>query len=82
MKKNSNTASRIIEGRAYVILPDQSRLFQLNEVGTFIWDEISRERTVQELVKAVCDEFEVDPETAGKDVVEFLGVLAEKKLVE
>ena len=40
----------------------------LNEVAAFLMNQLKSERTEQELVSLLTDEYDVDPETARKDV--------------
>ncbi len=55
-----------------------STLFTLNPVATVIWNAADGKTTLEEIVRQhVCQEFEVDPETAIADADEFLSQLAE-----
>jgi hypothetical protein len=56
--------------------------FLLDDVSGFLWMNLDGTRSVEELVAAVCDEFEVDPEVARADVVEFIRSLLERRLVQ
>jgi len=82
MKKSKNIAARVIDGNAYIILPEESKLFQLNDVGTFIWNMLDKSHSIEEIVDAVLDEFEVERTEAEKDVFKFLGKLFDKKLIQ
>ena len=65
----------------YVILPTGSTtlkfngMITVNEQGAFLWEKLQQETTRDALVEAVLEEYEVDPETAGADVDEFLDIL-------
>lgn len=65
----------------YVILPTGTAtlsfngMITVNEQGAFLWNALLEETTRDALVEAVLAEYEVDPETAGADVDEFLLVL-------
>ena len=50
-------------------------LIILNELGVFLWNHIPQAEDESQLVKLVLDEYEVDIETATKDVHEFLDKL-------
>ena len=52
-----------------------SGIVSLNEVGQFLFELLQTEQTRDTLVRALLDSYEVEPETAQKDVDEFLGHL-------
>ena len=51
---------------------DLSEMFTLNEVGSFIWEKLDENESVESMVDAVVSEFEIDRETATADVTSFL----------
>ncbi|MDO9153867.1 MAG: PqqD family protein [Paludibacter sp.] len=55
-----------------------NEMFTMNETGKFIWENINETTTVEELEKAVTDEFSIDPETAKNDIELFLIQLVTK----
>ena len=73
----TNYASRNI-GSELVLVPvknniaEMNKLFTLNEVGAYIWDNINDKNTVENIVDLVMTEFDTDPETAKKDTLDFL----------
>ena len=54
----------------------------LNETGVFLWRNIEKGMDEDALVKALLEEYEVDEETAKKDVKEFVFLLINNGLVE
>ena len=56
-------------------------LFFLSELGAFIWDIIPTAETESDIVNAVLAEYEVDEETAKKDVAEFIAKLKEMNIL-
>ena len=67
-----------IGSEAYV--PNQ--IMSVNETGAFLWRLIEKGTEKQELVENLVKEYEVDAETAEKDVDAFLTRLREKALIE
>ena len=71
----------------YVILPTGSTtlnfngMITVNEQGAFLWERLREETTRDALVAAILEEYEVDPETAGADVDEFLAVLRHSRIL-
>jgi coenzyme PQQ synthesis protein D (PqqD) len=60
---------------------DLDAIFTLNEVGSHIWNLIESPTTVQAIVEDVVRVFDVPPDRAESDVVEFLNKLAEAGLI-
>ncbi len=65
-------------GNEYVLIPlsdniaDMNRLFTLNETGAVIWELIDGQRNVSEIIDEFIDRYDIDPETATKDILLFL----------
>jgi hypothetical protein len=65
-------------GNEYVLVPvtdniaDMDSVYTLNETGAYIWEQIDGEKTVAEIIDLVTQEYEVDKDTAGKDVFDFI----------
>lgn len=75
-------------GEECVVVPvgaqtvDFRGLISLNETGEFLWEKLSEERTEQELVDALMNEYDVDKETAEADVNAYIKTLSEKGFLE
>lgn len=54
----------------------------LNETGAFLWKLLEKSSTQSEMVDALLNEYDVDRDTAEKDVKAFTDKLMEAKLVE
>ena len=73
---------------SYVVVPvgenlvDFSAMITINETGAFIWKQLEKGCEVDEVVSAMCAEFEIDADTAREDCLEFIKVLEENKVVE
>jgi hypothetical protein len=75
--RNPETAFRpIAEEGGLVVLPSRSEVKVLNPVGSTIYSMLDGTHTIDELVAAVVEEFEVDKASATQDVEAFLGELA------
>ena len=70
-----------VQGQAVVVVPARRELHEFDETATFLWAQLARERTVIDLVEALCEEFEVDAGTAERDVRTFVEALEGKGLV-
>ncbi len=77
--KNRYVARQV--GNELIIVPlagnvaQMNALFTLNETGKFIWENISAENSLDNLVDAMTGEFEIDRETAQHDIEIFLNKL-------
>jgi hypothetical protein len=70
-----------VQGQAVVVAPARREVHEFDGTASFLWSALARERTLTELVRALCDEFEVDEKAAREDVRLFLALLEEKGLV-
>lgn len=63
---------------------DFSKLINLNETATFLWEEAARqgEFTPESLAAALCKEYEVDETLAKKDCQSIVGSWAKEGLLE
>ena len=81
IKNDEKTAYRIINGEAVVVNLKDSTFHTLNPVATFIWEQANGRIKAEQIIEKICEEFEVDWDTAKKDCLEFLGELSRKDLV-
>ncbi len=79
--RNEKTASRILEGEAVILTPEDSKVHCLNEVGSRIWELLAEKPTVGEIISKIYEEFEVSKEQAETDVLEFLKELKSKEMI-
>ena len=77
--RDENVAWRIIGDEAVLLSAEDSSVHSLDAVGTRIWELCDGEKTVSEIIDQVVSEFEVDRDTAEKDVVEFIEELMKKE---
>ena len=81
VKRDGRLPWQEIEGRAVVVVPARRELHEMDETATFLWGALAKPRSEAELVEALCGEYEVDAETAVRDVRGFLAALREKGLL-
>lgn len=87
MKIKKGFAKREIAG-SFIVVPvgnkskDFNGMITLNESGSFFWDCFSKNITVDDAVKMVTDEYEVDIETARRDIENFVKLLRENDLID
>jgi len=61
---------------------DLNGIIVLNETASFIWDLLEKDRTEEELIKALTEEYEIDPQSAKEDVNKFVSEITKLKLIQ
>ncbi len=56
-------------------------LICLNETAAFVWKQLETPKSMEELTEAMCQEYEIAPDTAREDIEELLTLLREKRAV-
>ena len=85
--RKGRVVAREIAGETLLVpirdeVADMHRIISLNAVATHIWNTLDGSTAVDEIVKSVCAEFDVQRSRARKDVVAFLEELADADLIE
>ena len=52
-----------------------NELFTMNETGKFIWENLGEMTTIEDLENSMTDTFEIDADTAKKDIKIFINKL-------
>lgn len=86
MKLKKELISREIAGERFLVpvgksVYDANGLFILTDVGAFIWDLIPNVDNQDQILSAVLTEYQVDEETAKKDITEFLQKLVDLEII-
>ena len=83
MKIKSNFAKRKIADSNIVVpvgpaIKDFNGMITLNDSASFFWDCMINETTEEEVI----DEYDIDKETAKRDIEKFIKMLEDNKLLE
>jgi PqqD family protein of HPr-rel-A system len=70
-----------IDDQTLVVVPRKKEVHLLNPTATRVWELLERETTVDELVKALTEEYDVDAGTARRDVEAALAEMKQKGLL-
>jgi hypothetical protein len=81
-KRNENFVFRRIENETILVpikddVGDMNCIYNLNELGAFIWENIKCKNSVADLKKMIISEFEVSESQAEADLNEFVSDLRE-----
>ena len=86
MKINKEFILREIAGE-YILVPigdtplSFNGLITVNDVGAFIWNNIGKSSSEEEILNLILDEYDIDKGSAKKDLGEFLGKLREAEII-
>jgi hypothetical protein len=71
--RHPGVQSRGVLGETTLVGPGESAVSrELNEVAARVWELCDGRRTVRDIAALIVEEFEVDLETARRDVAEFV----------
>ena len=85
-KKNEEVVTRQIAGEAILVpirgkLADIQKIFALNPVAEYIWQQLDRDRNLGEIRDGILANFQVEQEEAEADLQEFIIELLEADLI-
>lgn len=86
MKINGKFVKREVLGDIILVPVGQTALefsgmITVNEAGLFIWNLLEQGKSEDEIVTALTEEYEVEPETAREDYRDFLKTLIQNQFV-
>ena len=86
-RRKEEIVYRKVAGEAILVpikgkLADMQRIFALNPVGEFIWDEIDGSKTLQQISEDIRSRFDVTREDANADLEAFIAELLKEGLIE
>lgn len=87
--KNDDVVLRTIHGSIFLVdildnySGDKCALYEINETGRFLWDNLDENRTIDGLVSVLQDAIidEVPHDVLFNDVNEYIGDLIDKRFV-
>ena len=87
MKIKDNFMLRKVAG-CYVVVPigaavkEFNGMINLNDAGAFLWQQLEKDTTVDAVVAAMLEQYDVDEATAKADVEKFVSQLRDASLIE
>ena len=73
---------REVEGEIVALDLESSKYLSVNQTGALLWPALADGATRPELIARLVQTFEIDQDTAAKDLDSFLNSLAEQNLLE
>ena len=81
-RRNPAVEASAMKEESLLFNPGSSKFCLLNETAAFLWEQLERPATADELAAAICDRFDgVAPDRAAKDVEVWLHRLDELALI-
>lgn len=57
-------------------------IITISDTAKFIWENIEKVDSLEEMIRMVLDTYEIDEETARRDTIAFVGALVENGFIE
>jgi hypothetical protein len=73
---------RKIEGEIVILTEDGQKIHTLNSVGGAIWEISDGKKDVREIAQSICERFDVPPEQAQSDIIEFCTEMADENILQ
>ena len=71
-----------VDGEMVLLDMESENYFELDEVGTSIWQAMQEKETLKEVFESLLEQYDVEAEVLEKDLSEFVEKLAESGLIE
>lgn len=71
-----------LNGETVMMNLDKGEYFGLNTIGSRIWNIVSEEITIKDIVNILLNEYEIDNDTCEKSVIDFLKELQTAELIK
>ena len=81
INKNLEIEDTDLDGEKVMMNLEKGEYFMMNEVGSRIWEIISKPINVKDIIETLRSEYEVDEETCKCTVIDFLTGLNHEKLI-
>ncbi|MDO9276556.1 MAG: PqqD family protein [Lutibacter sp.] len=78
----SKLNSLAISDNGFIFKPSTGESFTTNEMGLFIIQLLKENKSGEEIINAIMEDFEVDKITAGRDLYEYLDFLKREQMMD
>lgn len=80
VKRGDDTPWNIVDDEVVLLNLDSGHYYSLNESGRRVWELLDGENTIPDIIKTLCEEFDVEQQEAAKDVNTLIDELLKEKL--
>ena len=71
-----------VDGELLILNRAQEQIHQLNPVASFIWQELDEQVSIEQLVQALTNKYDVKQDVAKHDLESLLNELSDLQLIE
>ena len=79
--KNKSILENEIDGEKIMLNIDNGEYYGLDKIASRIWELADNKISIENMIRQLLEEYEIDYETCKNDVLEFLDELIKKKLI-
>lgn len=79
--RKQTTSSGMVDGELLIIDIETGKYYSLNSVANRIWEILETEKTEEQVVDTLLDEYDIDRENCVVQVQKYLKELSEKTLI-
>jgi hypothetical protein len=78
---HNNVLAKVIDGEAILINVSTGAYYSLNGIGGLVWQWIEKEKNLQEMLLALTRGYNVETDTALKDIQQLLATMEKEGLI-
>ena len=79
--RDEEIASKVIDGEAIIINLANGVYYSMDKVGALVWERLQAGYTLDDVIRAVTEAYDVSPEQAESHIVELVEELLQENLV-
>ena len=80
IRRNPILFAKKIKGKWVLLEKGKDYVYELNELGSFIWERAEEPIKIKELTEEIVQEYQVEQKQAQEDLLEFLKDCLKKKI--
>lgn len=78
----SKLSSLAVSDNGFIFKPSTGESYTTNEIGLFIINLLRADKSGEEIIDSIMNDFDVDKISAGRDMYEFLDFLKRESLID
>lgn len=82
IKQKADIVYTYMDNEILLFNPNNGKYFSFNKTGAFIWEQIKKPISFNELINIVCTKYNIDPNICKTGIVNFLKQLYQKEMIE
>jgi hypothetical protein len=72
LTRNADSAYRVYDGKATIVLPGRGEVNVLNPIGSLVWESIDGARNLEQIADRIMGEYQISRDQAVADLIEFI----------